>query len=72
MDDRKMVKQTIKAHPSRFGLGQITAEFSAEKYPDSPLLDTNVQLEISPFAITWEDRVKLMGALEEVIRKFQI
>lgn len=72
MDEPKKVTTTLKAYPSKFGLGQITATFHAERYPDTPLLDTRVELEIKPFAITWEDRVKLLGALQEVIQKFQI
>lgn len=71
-DERKFASQTIKAYPSDWGHGSVTAKFEAERYPGSPLLDTHVNLEISPFSITWADREKLVEELKEVIAKYQI
>lgn len=71
-DERKKVKTKLTVYPSDFGLGDITAEFEADRYPDLPLLDTRVELTIQPFSVTWNDKEKLLEELKAVIAKYQI
>lgn len=68
--ERKFATDKSEVDVSQFHT--ITAEFEAERFPGSELLDTNVELKIPRFAITWNDRGKLMQELAAVIRKFQI
>ena len=72
MSERKFAKDTISKCETPFGNGTVTGKFEAEKFPGSDLLDTNVELEITPFCITWKDKEKLMKELAEIIRKYQI
>lgn len=50
----------------------ITGNFEAHRYPNTPLLDTNVELDIPTFSIAWEKRFELMTELAELIKKYQI
>lgn len=46
---------------------------SAARFPgDGGPLDTNVELQITPFAITWKDKEKLTKELAALIAKYQI
>jgi hypothetical protein len=69
-ENRKFAKDAVTEDTGPYH--SITGKFEAEKYPNTPLLDTTVELEIPRFAITWEDRHKLMKELAEVIGKYQI
>jgi hypothetical protein len=71
-EERKTAKSKLTACPNDWGNGHITAEFEAERFPGSPLLDTRVELSITPFSITWNDREKLIEELEALIAKYQI
>lgn len=69
-DERPKVKDSVTVDVSQWH--SVTGKFEAERYPGSPLLDTNVDLEIPTFCITWEARQKFMEEIAEVIRKYQI
>jgi hypothetical protein len=71
-EERKIVKSTLTACSNEFALGHITAEFETERFSGLPLLDTRVELTITPFSITWNDREKLVAELEELLAKYQI
>lgn len=62
---RKYVKDHIT-------LCEVRAGFQAERYPDMPLLDTNVDIKIDTFCIIWEKRNKLVQELLNVIEKYKI
>lgn len=68
----KIVRDQIVESPSEYGLGKITANFSAEQYPGYELIDTTVRITIEPFGIAWKDRQKLVDELVKVVKKFQI
>jgi hypothetical protein len=70
--ESKKVRTTLTTCSNDFGLGKITATFEADRYPGEPLLDTCVELEVTPFCITWNDKEKLMGELAELLAKYQI
>lgn len=72
-EERKFATETIveDAEP-RWGLGQVTATFKAERFPGSPLLDTSVEIKVAPFSITWKDKEKLTKELAEVIGRYLI
>lgn len=72
-EERKFAKETIVEHPEpRFGLGAVTAKFTAERYPGTPLLDTSVEIEVAPFSITWKDKEKFTKELAELIGRYLI
>lgn len=52
--------------------GDVSALCTAERFPDSPLLDTRVELTVQPFAVTWKDREKLVKAISKIIEKYRI
>jgi len=68
--ENKFVQTTITAEVSQWHT--IKAKLKAQKFPGSPLLDTNVDLEIPTFCITWNASEKFMEELAELIRKYQI
>lgn len=69
-DERKFSEETVSQDTGPWTT--IKGYFKAEKYPNTPPLDTNVELSIPTFAITWADRHKLMKELADVIAKYQI
>lgn len=50
----------------------VTGIFEAEKYENSPLLDTLCSIRIDDFSITWQDSNKMMEELVYVIKKYRI
>ena len=50
----------------------IEGKFDGISFSNDPILDTNVDLNIPTFAITWKDKESLMKELAEVIRKYAI
>jgi hypothetical protein len=71
-DERKFARANISKCETPFGNGTVTGKFEAERFPGSDLLDTSVELEITPFAITWKDKEKLIEELAALIAKYQI
>jgi hypothetical protein len=71
-DERKIVKASWTAGENPYGFGQVRGEFEAERFPGKPLLDTRVELQISPFTITWEKRTELVEEIAALIAKYQI
>lgn len=71
-DERKKIKNQITVGESPWGFGNVTGNFVAEKFEGSPLLDTHVELTVTPFCITWEHRQKMLEEIAAVIAKFQI
>lgn len=70
MKKRSTRSTTIEYDTSSWHM--ITGNFEAEIYPNTPLLDTNVNLKIPTFAITWNDKEKLMKELAGVLEKYMI
>ena len=67
------VQTTLVEHPEpNWGLGKITAQLTAQRFPGEPVLDTRVVLSIDPFSITWSEKENMMRDLGEVIRRYQI
>ncbi|NBW21183.1 MAG: hypothetical protein EBR82_75800 [Caulobacteraceae bacterium] len=50
----------------------VSGIFDAERYENSPLLDTYCTIEIRDFTITWKDSSKLIKDLQAVIDKYKI
>lgn len=50
----------------------VSAQFTAERFPGSDLLDTMVELKIPEFWITWKDREKLLDEISAVIARYRI
>lgn len=71
-DEIKAIRATLISTHNRYDLGTITGNFAANRYPGEPLLDTRVELSITPFSITWERKEELMAELEKVLAKYQI
>jgi hypothetical protein len=68
--DRKFRKDTIKKE-SPYDYGSIIGELKAEVF-DGEAIDTNVDITITPFCITWANRECLMKDLAVVIEKYKI
>jgi hypothetical protein len=48
-----------------------TLRFTAERFPNTPLLDTMVEGEFS-FCITWADKEKFISELEDLIERYRL
>lgn len=70
LEERKFRRETITRDLSAFR--SVTGKFEAELYPNTPLLDTLVELDVPAFAITWSNREKLMDDLAALLRKYAI
>lgn len=68
-DERKFVKQTIGRETSRFT--SIAGNFEAERYPGSPLADTNVEVDLR-FCIHWDQKEEFMDELAELIKRYHL
>lgn len=71
-DERKRIKSQFTAGESPYGFGNVTGKFEAEKFDSGPLLDTHVEIEITPFCITWSTKEKMIEEIAAIISKYQI
>jgi hypothetical protein len=67
MDSYDRLKPTV--HTQHIDGG--TLRFTAERFPNTPLLDTMVEGEIS-FCITWADKEKFVSELEDLLERYRI
>lgn len=67
----RVIKTKLSKCENQFGLGKIEIDFETQSY-EGELLDTNVDIKIDTFAISYKDRENLINELDKVIQKYLI
>jgi hypothetical protein len=70
-NNRKFVKTQMTVE-APYGHGNVTGKFKAEKFDGHPMMDTHVEISITPFSVTWEQKEQMLREIAAVIAKYQI
>lgn len=69
---RKIVDD-YESEPNRWDTGTVRGDFESFHFDGQPVpLDTSVLLNVTPFAVLWDNKEKLVDEIAAVIRKYQI